>query len=316
MILEIQHETRLDFAGPVTEAVTELRMEPTSDGRQRCHSFHLAVSPATPVFRYLDGFGNRVHHFNLRSAHAQAVILAASVVETARPGTDLAGHPAAYPLDLDGVELDALDYLGFRGPVCRTPLLEPVLDRLRPAPGTRLGEFLLAVSAYIKRHFTYAPAVTHASSPVDDVLRQGKGVCQDFAHLMIAVLRAFELPARYVSGYIHRPGQDSQSHAWCEAWLPGLGWAGIDPTNDRPVDEMHVKVAVGRDFTDVPPNKGVHRGAAQETISVRVATRALEQLPSLSWQEQLPPLHGPLTAIPGPVSRDFAGPADADAAQQ
>ena len=139
--------------------------------------------------------------------------------------------------------------------------------------------------------------VTLASSPVDDVLEQGKGVCQDFTHLMIAVLRSFGVPARYVSGYIHRPNRESQSHAWCEVWLPGLGWVGIDPTNDCLVTEHFVKVAVGRDFTDVPPNKGVYRGRVQETIYVRVETRELNNLPSLSWQEQLPPLNVPLTAI-------------------
>ena len=98
--------------------------------------------------------------------------------------------------------------------------------------------------------------MTLASSPVDDVLEQGKGVCQDFTHLMIAVLRSFGVPARYVSGYVHRPNKESQSHAWCEVWLPDLGWVGIDPTNDCPVTEHFIKVAVGRDFTDVPPNKG------------------------------------------------------------
>lgn len=301
MILEIQHETRLDYAGPVTESVTEVRMEPVSDSRQSCRSFHLAVSPAVAVFRYADGFGNRVHHFNVLAAHDQVRILAASVVETWRRPTDLLESQAAYPLNPELTDLEAIDFLGFQGPVCRTPLLGPLVEKLRPAAGTRLGEFLLAVSAYIKSHFTYAPDVTHASSPVDDVLRQGKGVCQDFAHLMIALLRELGVPARYVSGYIHRPGQDSQSHAWCEAWLPGSGWVGIDPTNDRPIDEGHVKVAVGRDFTDLPPNKGVYRGQSRESISVRVETRALVQLPSLSWQEQLPPLHGPLTAIPTPV---------------
>jgi transglutaminase-like putative cysteine protease len=307
MILEIQHETRLEYAAPVTESVTEVRLEPVSDTRQSCRSFHLAVSPPVQLFRYLDGFGNRVHHFNVRSSHSRVAVLAASVVETSRPTSDLAGVDAPFTLDAVATELEAVDFLGFRGPVCRTPLLDPLLAELRPEVGARLGSFLLAVSAFIKAHFTYAPAVTHASSPVDDVLRQGKGVCQDFAHLMIAVLRSYGVPARYVSGYIHRPGRDSQSHAWCEAWLPGAGWVGIDPTNDRPVDELHVKVAVGRDFTDVPPNKGVYRGQAQESIFVRVETRALDQLPSLSWQEQLPPLHGPLTAIPTPV-RDLARP--------
>jgi hypothetical protein len=140
---------------------------------------------------------------------------------------------------------------------------------------------------------------TSAVRPIDDVLRLGKGVCQDFTHLMIAVLRVFEVPARYVSGYVHRPGKESQSHAWCEVWLPGLGWVGIDPTNDVVVGEAFVKVATGRDFTDVPPNKGVYRGKAAETIRVRVETRTLEALPSLSWQEQLPELQTPLTAIVG-----------------
>ncbi len=102
--------------------------------------------------------------------------------------------------------------------------------------------------------------------PIDDVLTHGKGVCQDFTHLMIAILRSWDVPARYVSGYIHRTNKESQSHARCEAWLPDLGWVGIDPTNDQLPDERFVKVAIGRDFTDVPPNKGVYRGKAEESI--------------------------------------------------
>ncbi len=155
------------------------------------------------------------------------------------------------------------------------------------------------VANYIRSHFEYARAVTLASSPVDDVLTKGKGVCQDFTHLMIAVLRSFGIPARYVSGYIHRPNKESQSHAWCEAWLPDTGWLGIDPTNNQWVDERSVKVGVGRDFTDVPPNRGIYRGDGQESMFVRVETRALDRLPALSWQEQLPPLDTPLLAIAG-----------------
>ena len=103
--------------------------------------------------------------------------------------------------------------------------------------------------------------------------------------------------ARYVSGYIHRPNKDSQSHAWVEVWIPDLGWLGIDPTNNRPTDEHFVKVAMGRDFTDVPPNKGVYRGAGEEKILARVSTRELDRLPTLHWQEVLPPLDVPLTAV-------------------
>src|SRR5439155_669546 len=179
-----------------------------------------------------------VHHFNVLAAHPQVRVLAASVVDTHPRYRDLSASAAAYPLALDRASLETLDCLLFRGPVCRTPLLTPVLEALQPQPGSKVGQLVSDAAHYIYSRFMYAPAVTHASSPVDDVLRQGKGVCQDFAHLMIAVLRSFGVPARYVSGYIHRPNKESQSHAWCEAWLRDLGWLGIDATNDRLADEQ------------------------------------------------------------------------------
>ena len=314
MILEIQHETRLEYAGPVTEAVAEVRMEPRSDADQSCRSFHLKVSPAAEIHGFKDGFGNRVHHFSHLAAHAHATVLAASVVETHPRTADPLAGPGRFPVDPALFPLDAFGFLGFHGPVRPTPLLDPVLDALRPAAGENLGRLVTRVSGFIRERFEYAADVTHASSPVDDVLRAGKGVCQDFAHLMIAVLRSFGVPARYVSGYIHRPGQESQSHAWAEAWLPEVGWVAMDPTHDRPLTDDLVKVAVGRDFTDVPPNKGVYRGAAAQAISVRVETRTLDRLPPLSWQEQLPPLQVPLRAIL--PRRPAAGPPVADLEQQ
>jgi transglutaminase-like putative cysteine protease len=314
MILEIQHETHLAYSEPVTESVTELRMEPASDTDQSCRSFHLAVRPVAERHHYHDGFGNRVHHFNLLAPHTEVVILAASIVETHPRPRDLSVCRAAWPLDIESAGLEALDYLGFRGPVRQTTRLEPLSDALRPRPGESLADLVLAVARHVHAEFEYAPHATRASSPIDDVLEKGKGVCQDFTHLMIALLRSFGVPARYVSGYIHRPGKESQSHAWCEAWLPNVGWLGIDPTNNRLVDDHFIKVAVGRDFTDVPPNKGIFRGPGKESMLVRVQTRTLETLPSLSWQEQLPPLSAPLTAILGPPAS--AAPDRADPHQQ
>lgn len=296
MILEIQHETHLKYSDPVTESITEVRMEPVSDDRQSCHSFHLAVQPLAERFRYQDGFGNRVHHFNLHAPHDQVRILAASIVETYSPAHGLDGSQSTWPLDLSA-EIPVLDFLPLRGPVRRSQLLDGHLNALRPAAGTPLADLVLRTARYIGEHFQYARDVTLVSSPIDDLLEKGQGVCQDFTHLMIALLRSLEIPARYVSGYIHRPNKDSQSHAWCEVWFPDQGWVGIDPTNNRPVDEHFVKVAIGRDFTDVPPNRGIYRGAAAESIFVRVETRTLERLPALSWQDQLPPLNVPLTAI-------------------
>jgi transglutaminase-like putative cysteine protease len=297
MIIEVQHETRLAYNEPVTESVTEIRMEPVSDADQSCRSFHLAVSPGTPTFRFLDGFGNSVHHFSIMGSHAEVQVLAASVVETHPRPRGLADCPATWPLREEDVDLRALDCLPLRGPTRSSARLAALVEEQKPVVGERLADVVTRVRSYIHGHFRYAQHATLASSPIDDVLEQGKGVCQDFSHLMIAMLRAFGIPARYVSGYIHRPGKDSQSHAWCEVWLPEVGWIGMDPTNDCVAHDHFVKVGVGRDFTDVPPNKGIFRGKASESILVRVETRTRDTLPSLSWQEQLPPLHVPLTAM-------------------
>lgn len=315
MILEIQHETHLSYTEPVTESIAEVRMEPVSEAGQRCHSFHLSVTPSTGIFRYADGFGNRVHHFNVLPPHREMRVLAASIVETATRRVSLADSTARYPLDPSSQPLDLLEYLSLRGPVRHTARLDPILETLKPGEGQPLGQVIERVADYIHQKFQYARDVTLASSPIDDVLRHGKGVCQDFTHLMIAILRSFAIPARYVSGYIHREADGSQSHAWCEVWFPDLHWVGFDPTNDRITDDHFVKVATGRDFSDVPPNKGLFRGKATETIRVRVETRSLDSLPSLSWQEQLPALHLPLTEIvSGREALSFL--ADDEASQQ
>jgi transglutaminase-like putative cysteine protease len=313
VILEVLHETTFVYSESAVEAVIEVRMEPVSDAEQSLHSFQLAVSPETEIFRYQDGFGNRVHHFNLLAPHQAVRILAASIVECGRTPRDVGRSGALWPIPGAEVGLEELDFLQFRGSVCATPKLVPVLEALRPRRGMPVVELVLDVARYLHGHFRYARDVTLASSPVDEILEKGKGVCQDFAHLMIAVLRSFEVPARYVSGYIHRPNKESQSHAWCEAWVPDVGWIGVDPTNDCVVDERFVKVAIGRDFTDVAPNKGVCRTRGRESILVRVETRTLERLPSLTWQEQLPPLDAPPTAI---LERAGSEPQGAEEIQQ
>jgi len=300
MILEIQHETQLNYTEPVSEWLTELRMQPVSNELQSCHSFFLNVSQPTSLCSYLDGFGNRVHHFNLLTPHQQVRVLAASVVETSSAVVDLSVPAAEFPVDLSQGGCELHHFLSFGGPVSDCPSLKPLLEQLAPQTGERIGLWIQRVGDYIHSNYEYARFVTDSASPIDDILSHGKGVCQDFAHLMIAVLRSYGVPARYVSGYIHRPNKESQSHAWCEAWIPGLGWIGYDPTNACPVNEHFVRVAIGRDYTDVPPNKGIFRGRGEESISVRVATRELNRLPSVSWQEHLPPIDVPLTPLLDP----------------
>lgn len=297
MILEVQHETTMDYSEPVGEWRCELRMEPVSDALQRCHSFRINVSQPATVASYVDGFRNRVHHFNLLRPNLSVRILAASIVETEDSAVGPMASQVELPLEPERLPLETLDCLALRGPVRDSPLLAPHLAALAPHRRMRAGMWVCQVAEYIRGTFAYAKDVTDATSPIDHLLERGKGVCQDFTHLLIAILRSFGLPARYVSGYIHRPNKESQSHAWCEVWLPDIGWTGFDPTNGCPAGSHFVKTAVGRDFTDVPPNKGTYRGSGVERISVRVATRTLDRLPSLSWHDHLPPLDVPVHAV-------------------
>jgi transglutaminase-like putative cysteine protease len=303
MILEIQHETRLRYTRPATEWIAEFRVEPVSDADQSCASFDLTFTPKAEPGKYFDGFGNRVHHVNLLAPGQEVRALAAAVVETHPRDPDLARSTATIAQTAASRPLETIDYLRFGGPVRSSEKLASLFAELAPAPDRPAAAFVRRVASVIHERFEYAKAVTSATSPIDDVLSLGQGVCQDFAHLMIGLLRLAQVPARYVSGYIHRPGKESQSHAWVESWIADRGWVGIDPTNDTLIGESFVKVAVGRDFTDVQPNRGVYRGTGEEQIHARVQTRKLDRLPTMSWRDQLPKLDSPLVEILPQLSR-------------
>ena len=170
MILEIQHETRLHYTTPVAEWLTEMRVEPVSDADQSCQTFFLGVSQPAPVHRFTDGFGNRVHHFNLLSPHLEVRLVAASVVETHPTPKNLSSSTATLPLDPETLPLETLDFVSFHGPIRHTSRLEPVLNHLRPSPNARIAAVAVAVMLYLNGSFAYAKAVTDASSPIADVL--------------------------------------------------------------------------------------------------------------------------------------------------
>ncbi|HMB95032.1 MAG TPA: transglutaminase family protein, partial [Tepidisphaeraceae bacterium] len=134
----------------------------------------------------------------------------------------------------------------------------------------------------------------NAASPITEILQHGRGVCQDFTHLMIALARALGIPARYVSGFVHRDGERTrgyaQTHAWCELFIPSAGWIGFDPTNNCLIGQNFVKIAIGRDFRDVPPNRGVYRGTAMESIHVGVDIEELPAIPQALVAERFHPI--------------------------
>jgi transglutaminase-like putative cysteine protease len=283
MLLEIRHVTQYHYERPVRESLMELWMQPQKGARQRLVSFELDVDPAAQLFSYPDSFGNAVYHFDVPHPHDRLTIIARSAVETE--------HTVELPDRLDIGEWDRLrsefvrgecfDFLRSHGFVQTTERLQAFIAQhdlealRRQDPLTALKR----LNETLYQSFGYQPGVTDADSPIDLALEAGSGVCQDFAHIMLAICRNWGLPARYVSGYLftdREAGDRSDpdaTHAWIEVFLPSLRWVGFDPTNNCLTGERHVAVAVGRDYADVTPSRGVYKGDAESHLAVGVTVR-------------------------------------------
>jgi len=276
----IRHVTKFTYDEPISESVMEARMQPRSEARQHCLRFGLSTAPSSRVRMYQDPDGNIVHHFNIPGRHSRLAVTAEAFVEVSAP------QPLPEELGLGAWEqIDAATATGefweslSASPFARrTAQLETLADELGLARGDDpLGTVRQIMSGIFGR-FEYAPQSTRVDSPIDDALSARKGVCQDFAHIMIALVRQLGIPCRYVSGYLFQPAGitgsvDGATHAWVETWLPELGWVGLDPTHDTPAGEHHIRVAVGRDYADVPPTKGVFKGlsAVRSELAVGVS---------------------------------------------
>ncbi|MCE1273919.1 MAG: transglutaminase family protein [Chlorobiaceae bacterium] len=275
MILKVEHTTVFEYEEPVYETATEVRLHPatTPDGTQLCVSFSLQVNPPAPIFEYTDFYGNKVHHFNLLQSHKRVEIVATSVVETT---TDKASHQN----DEDVIRL--MDFSSESRYVHFDPAICELANQFRSEGETH--ERALEICRHINSTFRYEPGVTDVHSTSAVVMALGRGVCQDFAHIMIAVCRQLGIPTRYVSGYLYGggstpEGQDEASHAWCEVYCgPEKGWCGFDPTHKTLlVDERYIKIGSGRDYADVPPVRGTYKGTSSETLKVAVRVSSLDK---------------------------------------
>jgi transglutaminase-like putative cysteine protease len=279
MFYSIRHVTRFRYSGPVRESVMELRMQPRSEGPQTLRSFQISTNPRAQLYAYTDHLGNAVYHFNLLREHEELRIEAQATVELA--------HMDNWPDKLDPLEWSR--YNGFN-------LSDDHFDMLEPsrfaAPSRELASFmkiadlekpvgdpltaLRTLQRGIYDSFDYEAGVTEVNSPIEVALEQRRGVCQDFAHIMTAIARAWGIPCRYASGYLYHKGSRDRSsanatHAWVEAYLPSLGWVGFDPTNDLMAGSRHIRAAVGRDYADVPPTRGTYKGGADSELSIAVS---------------------------------------------
>jgi transglutaminase-like putative cysteine protease len=279
MFYSIRHVTRFRYNAPVREAVMELRMQPRSEGPQTLRSFQIATNPRAQLYAYTDHLGNAVYHFNMLREHEELRIEAQAVVEI--------GQMRPLPEHLDALEwgrynafnlsddhFDMLEPSKFARPSPELEAFMRIADLSKPE-----GDPLTALKTLqrtIYDSFEYQSGVTEVNSPIEVALEQRRGVCQDFAHIMTAIGRVWRIPCRYVSGYLYHKGSRDRStadatHAWVEAYLPSLGWVGFDPTNNIMACERHIRAAVGRDYSDVPPTRGTYKGGADSELSIAVS---------------------------------------------
>jgi transglutaminase-like putative cysteine protease len=280
MFYAIRHFTRYRYSRPVWQSMMEVRMHPRSEGNQRCFVFQLSVNPRARIFGYTDSYGNLVHHFDLPSRHGQLTIITDALVniETQPSISEVMEYGAWQELEDLVEKKDYWDMLTPSHFARSSPELENLALEIGATERKRRSPlaFLLDITAAVHRTFKYVKKSTAVNSPIEDALRSRQGVCQDFAHIMIALVRNARIPCRYVSGYLYHGGEDSHpsadgaTHAWVEALLPGIGWVGFDPTTNRLADEKHIRTAIGRDYADVPPTMGMMKGKAETQLQVRV----------------------------------------------
>jgi transglutaminase-like putative cysteine protease len=275
----------------------ETRMHPRSDQNHRCLTFHLSVSPRCRVFSYRDHLANQVHHFDIPGQHGQLVIVAESLVEV-QPAPQIPTSLAPDAWD----ELDSMveqgDYWEMLLPsefATSTPALDALAEELDMRRRDDPLMVLHQLNEQIYNHFEYVPKSTKVDSPIDLALLTHAGVCQDFAHIMITLVRTkLRIPCRYVSGYLfhghkdHDRSVNSATHAWVEVLMPQLGWVGFDPTNWLIAGDRHIRTAIGRDYADVPPTHGIFRGRANSDLTVAVRVTPSEGAPPLDQELPVP----------------------------
>jgi transglutaminase-like putative cysteine protease len=281
MRFRVSHTTEYKYAVPASESFAELRVWPQDNASQRILSRRLTVTPSPKVDHYIDYFGNHVEFFSIPYRHNALSVTSEAEVET----FEHKPSPAALEVSIGEARQifnsQRYQLFEFMEASHHVPLNQH--RRIRKTffrQEASIGDALLTLNTWIYKNFEYRSGETDISTPIADIVAQRRGVCQDFAHLMLAMLRSNGIPARYVSGYIEAfdPEQHSAelvgaaaSHAWVEVYLPGGTWWGLDPTNNQAAGERHIEVAVGRDYSDVAPMRGTYKGANDQKLNVIVS---------------------------------------------
>jgi transglutaminase-like putative cysteine protease len=281
MLLRIRHTTLYRYHAPVTDSHTLVRLMPLTDADQTCLDFRLTTNPAAPVFTFVE-VGGPVHTFNIRGRHTSLEITMEARVETrlTNPfeGILLLADDWSY-YQTEAVREGFAEYLAPTRLVPLEPATKPLADAARQSSDPAAASFLVSLNRVLRDTLQYDSNATGVDSTLEEVLESGRGVCQDYAHLMLAVCRGAGIPARYVSGYVLSADgvethAEQATHAWVECLLPGGLWRGFDPTNNLLANDRYVKAHIGRDYYDAAPTRGIYRGKAEQSLEVAVEVAA------------------------------------------
>ncbi|HTY56905.1 MAG TPA: transglutaminase family protein [Candidatus Binataceae bacterium] len=278
MLVRIRHATRFAYGQEARDSHNELRLRPLDAEGQRCVEYDLSIDQPAAVLPYRDFFGNNAHSVSVSAPHRELTIVSQALIERDEQVSNT--YPeVTFRTFLAEDAAHIRDYCEFLNPSHYIPFserLQKLFWQARPGDSEDVAAYVMRMVQWVRDQFDYQKARTNVHSNLDDILKSGSGVCQDFAHLTIGFLRLAGVPARYISGFL-APNKGSTdlgeqaSHAWLEAWLPHAGWTGFDPTLRYRTDERHIKVAIGRDYADVPPLKGTYRSNhANQVMTVDV----------------------------------------------
>jgi transglutaminase-like putative cysteine protease len=267
---QIIHRTSYQYASPVRESFNEVRLKPVSNRDQTLESFLLKILPPSRLRHYLDFYSNVSHHFEIPESHKELLVESTAIVNVhTQPPLDekLTPYPMA-EVEKVGSSERCFDYLQSSTYVDMGP--ETWRQAIDATEGqTDLWQASLAIMRHLYGLLKYEPNSTAVHTHAREVLEQKRGVCQDFAHVMIGMCRSLRIPALYVSGYLATESA-SATHAWVEVFVPGHGWRALDPTHNRQTDDTYIKIAVGRDYADVAPVSGHYRGTLERVMKVDV----------------------------------------------
>ena len=280
---DIAYRTMIHYDDVVRGSQNELRACPLSDSYQQLIAYRVATHPAARVFSYHDYWGTRADTFGVREPHVSLEINAEATVETV-PRPLVTVSPRLAELQRPTFKDAYVEYLGQSQHTKWNGDVSSAAARIAAVTGDDVVGIVLALHRFVHTSLEYTPGATYIGVDVNEVLAQAKGVCQDYAHLAVALCRSVGIPARYVSGYFFAhddaTGADVdgdqvqvQTHAWFEAAVPDWGWLALDPTNAQQVGQRHIAIGHGRDYDDVPPVRGVYAGAARPSTDAQVEMR-------------------------------------------